>query len=212
MFLKSVNQIKIKTKSTFNFAVQLYIFCDFAAEMSDLPPTVSVHSPTLCRIFWDHSHSAPQDFDVFTSSAVFLFLCTPFSLFAAVVWVGGLGSLGERRPSILRSCLMDQTSSTDNVKDCEGGSSWFLTHTGGNWDEAQGLLPQTFHWEGKLKSGEKTWRTIRICHLVPPPHGLYFLISDLQFFLQFSLLFFPSAPKPAAVPLSPFFLESLWWG
>lgn len=59
---------------------------------------------------------------VVSSHAVFLF---------AVVRVGGLGLLGERWPSILSGCLMDQVISTDNVKSCEGGGWRFLCQTGG---------------------------------------------------------------------------------
>lgn len=45
---------------------------------------------------------------------------------------------------------MEQAPSIDNVMGCEGGGQRFSSDLG-NWNEAQGLLPQTFHRGNKLK-------------------------------------------------------------
>lgn len=74
----------------------------------------------------------------------------------------------------------------------------------GNWNEAQGLLPQTFHREGKLKREGKnpgkqfmfvTWFSLA---------GAAFSYQPLAGLPQFFPLFFTSALKPATAALSPF--------
>ena len=60
-----------------------------------------------------------------------------------------------------------------------------------NWNEAQGLLPQTFHRGGKLKREEKILANNSCLSPGSPSQGLNFLISSLQFSRNFFHCFSP---------------------
>ena len=74
---------------------------------------------------------------------------------------------------------MEQVSSIDNVAGCEG--------------EGLGLLSPMFHRGNKLKMKKGMLANNSCLSPGSTPWELYFLISHLQFFLQFFPLFFTSA-------------------
>lgn len=141
------------------------------------------------------------------------FLFYALFLFAVVVWVGGLGLLGELWSSILSGCLMDRAASTDNVKGCERGRWWFLCQTGRRRMKLRDYSLRHLLKKGKLKKkGKKnpgkqfvlvTWFTLRSCIC---------LSASCSFSALFSLFFFSSTLKHTVGALRRFFAKSLWQG
>lgn len=121
--------------------------------------------------------------------------------------------LGEPWSSILSGCLMEQAASVDNVKGCEGGGQRISVSDWGNWNNVQGLLPQTFHREDKLKRERKnpgkqfmfvTWFSLA---------GPACPYQSLAVFTQFFPIVFHLSSKACHGCSEPFFPpKSLWRG
>lgn len=167
------------------------------------------HNSYFCRWLWNKINRTAclQDFGVFTSSAVVLFqhcYSVGSCCLSGRFWVAGRDLVIH-----IKWLFNGATSIWLRYWGCEGGGWRFSCQTRGNLNEAQGLLPQTFHWGGKLKREEKLLVNNSCLSHGGPLHWLQFLISCLQFsrnffysFFFFSF-FFTSALKPATAALSP---------